>query len=110
MEELQKVQAELAAEKVKNTALEAALTEMSAKVKALETVTTAKTAITATKVRDITPEDAFKVGKENYRFIVANFQHNGERVTAADALKDKTLLAELVEGKFGVIEKVTKGE
>lgn len=105
MKDLTKVQDELAAEKAKNAALESALTELSAKVEALETTKVSKTSITATKARETTPEETFEVEKETYRFIVASFQHNGEKMTAADALKDKTLLLELVEGKFGIIEK-----
>ncbi len=99
-------QDELAAEQAKNAALEAALTELSAKVEALEAAKGSKTSVTGAKVKEQTPEETFTIEGETYRFIVASYLHNGENVTAASALKDKTLLAELVEGKFGVIEKV----
>ena len=106
MEDLTKVQEELAAERSKNAVLESAFQELSDTHEALlAEKAVSKTSVTSTVQRAILPETTFKVAKAEYRFIVPSFTHDGTKWTAVEALKDKTLLDELVKGEFGVIEK-----
>lgn len=108
MEELKKVQEELGAEKLKNAALEAALEDLTAEHNELKAAQSAvsKSSVTSTvKVIEV-PTAPFTVDKVDYKFTVPSFSHNGENITATEALKDKTLLAELVKGGYGVIEKI----
>lgn len=108
MEELKKVQEELGAERLKNAALEAAVEELTAENAELKAKSGSKGSVTSqTKVIE-TPATPFTVDKVDYRFTVPSFSHEGETITATEALKDKTLLAELVKGGYGVIEKIEK--
>ncbi|MEO7176992.1 MAG: hypothetical protein ABIV51_13815 [Saprospiraceae bacterium] len=52
------------------------------------------------------PTKAFVIGKQKYRFNVAAFYWNNEKVRSEDALKDESLLKDLVEAGAGVIEAV----
>jgi hypothetical protein len=113
MEEVEKIKAELATEKAKNTALEAANDRLEAEKASLTAQLDAAKATKGSSVKSATipltmPQTPFTVDKAEYRFTVPSFSHNGETITATDALKDKTLLAELVKGGYGVIEKVEK--
>lgn len=110
MEELKKVQEELGAEKLKNEALECLTEELTTENEALKAQLEAAkkgegSVKSAPKVVEM-PRTPFTVKKVEYRFTVPSFSYNGENITATAALKDPTLLAELVEGGYGVIEKI----
>ena len=52
------------------------------------------------------PKQEFKIGKDTYKFVLPQFRHGGQLVTAIDALNDKDLLADLVKKGSGVIKQV----
>ena len=58
-----------------------------------------------TKKNPKVPSERFTVDKKAYRFNVVAFYFEGGKVMAQDALKDKKLLAALVDQQVGVIER-----
>jgi hypothetical protein len=54
------------------------------------------------------PTEHFEADGEEYKFTVAIFNLKSKVITAAEALEDPEVLAELVELKAGVIAKVKK--
>lgn len=97
------LQEKLAFEQEKNKALEASLIQRDKELAALETQLT-EAAKNTPSVSSTLP--TFKIEKSEYQFTVGGFNHGGIDYTAAEAVKDKSLLKELVEGGYGVIQKL----
>ncbi len=54
----------------------------------------------------VLPDKTFKVDDREFEFVLAEFVFGEARMTAVDALADKTVLAELVKRGSGVIKEV----
>jgi hypothetical protein len=63
-------------------------------------------AVEAKVVKPTLPDQPFSVGGKKYKFTMAAFQFEGDKITAAQAIENKELLAKLVEIGFGGIEQV----
>jgi predicted nuclease with TOPRIM domain len=99
---IEKLQTENVALKTENEALTAVNEELTAKLEELSKEP-AKSEEAEEKKPEI-PQDTFTVGKKKYRFITPVFVYNKQRITAEAAIKDNTLLAELVKIKSGFIQ------
>ncbi|HEU4634345.1 MAG TPA: hypothetical protein VFS22_10185 [Flavisolibacter sp.] len=55
------------------------------------------------KEKAVLPTETFTVDGQAYKFISPVFMYQKERIVAATALKDESLLAKLVAAKLGVI-------
>jgi hypothetical protein len=87
-----------------NEALTAVNEELTAKVEELSKEPA--TSETAEEKKPEIPEETFAIGKKKYRFVTPVFVYNQQRIIAAAALKDSTLLAELVKIRSGFIQEV----
>jgi hypothetical protein len=80
--------------------LEAALEDAAKEVELLKKQATAK------PTPSVSTAPTFKLEGKEYRISVAEFRYEGEIYTAEKAIKDTTLLKELVEKEIGFIEAV----
>lgn len=105
LEQLQEENENLAAE---NATLSQVNDDLSKKVEELSKKQTVAAAANAAqkKERPKVPVDVFEVEKNKYMFVSPVFTYKKKKITAADALKDTSLLAELVKAGSGVITKV----
>ena len=52
------------------------------------------------------PDQTFKVGDQEFKFVLAEFIYGEQKMTAIDALTDTDVLADLVDKKSGVIQEL----
>ena len=70
-------------------------------------VTRLKLQILEQHIRDSSERpNVFKLGEIQYQFITDEFIFDGTKITAMEAIKDKNILATLVEINSGIIQKI----